>query len=725
MKAFHGPATYEPVHQYNEGASLLDKGDLPVETLAILALREGKRPRPVYQVHRWFARRFGSAFRAILTAARLQPEEDFWQGYYQSVDWSGQQILDPFVGGGTSIVEALRLGATVTGVDIDAVACAVTRLETRLEALPELWPALTRLKAQVGTRLAPYYQTRLENGETRDVLHYFWVQIVSCRRCGHSFEAHPHYQLGYEAEGTFQWAFCPQCHTIKTLPRTEEVLVCERCNLNTLIHRGSVQYGRVICPHCQERERLIDVAARTQSPPKFRLFALEYLDPVDQTSRAVPMKHRHFQPASDYDHQVLRLVEEALAERTMEDGTLSWIPDRRIPTENRSDHRLLSYGYSFYRELFNARQLLHLSYTAEAISQSDDAEREALAIAFSDHLTTNCMLTHYAFGWRRLSPLFSVRAYSHVTRPVEGNPWMDGTGRGTFPNAVRQIQRAKAWLRQPKEALADGGFCSIPKLSGQASNSAKAQARIIQANSRNLDMLRDHEYDLVLTDPPYFDNIAYSELSDFFLPWLQLLRVIPTDSASEIGLSQNLAARKRDTDAMAQFQEALGKSFREIARVLKPEGRCVFTYQHKTALAWFALASAVASAHLYPIQVFPLLGDGNTGLHKHEGNSTWDAVFVLRTCEDMGRFAALPLALSPQELAAARGRYLMWVQRLSKQTVSPFREADQRNFYRACLVAGALRTFHSGYDTRTGKSLHNLLEEELPTVEGENHALPE
>jgi hypothetical protein len=47
----------------------LDAGQLPVEDLAVLASREGRRPRPIYGAHRWFARRFGSAFRALLTAA--------------------------------------------------------------------------------------------------------------------------------------------------------------------------------------------------------------------------------------------------------------------------------------------------------------------------------------------------------------------------------------------------------------------------------------------------------------------------------------------------------------------------------------------------------------------------------------------------------------------------------------------------------------------------------
>ena len=64
------------------------------------------------------------------------------------------------------------------------------------------------------------------------------------------------------------------------------------------------------------------------------------------------------------------------------------------------------------------------------IESFDEPERLALSMAYSNHLTTNCMLTSYAAGWRRLTPLFSVRAFRHVPRPVELNPWMDGSGRG-------------------------------------------------------------------------------------------------------------------------------------------------------------------------------------------------------------------------------------------------------------------------------------------------------
>src|SRR5256885_17039372 len=100
----------QQLHYLERGEqTLLDTAQLPIEELALLAQREGRRPRPIYQVHRWFARRFGSAFRALLTAAALPEGADFWSAYYQGTDWSERTVLDPFVGGGTSIIEAMRL----------------------------------------------------------------------------------------------------------------------------------------------------------------------------------------------------------------------------------------------------------------------------------------------------------------------------------------------------------------------------------------------------------------------------------------------------------------------------------------------------------------------------------------------------------------------------------------------------------------------------------------
>src|SRR5919201_5417512 len=99
--------------------TLLEEGDLPIEELATLALREGQATSPMYRVHRWFARRLGSQFRAMLAALSLSAEDadHFWTCYFGRISIDNAVILDPFVGGGTSVVEASRCNARVIGFD--------------------------------------------------------------------------------------------------------------------------------------------------------------------------------------------------------------------------------------------------------------------------------------------------------------------------------------------------------------------------------------------------------------------------------------------------------------------------------------------------------------------------------------------------------------------------------------------------------------------------------
>jgi adenine-specific DNA methylase len=679
---------------------------LPVEELATLGEREGWRPRPIYQAHRWFARRFGSAFRALLVAAQLPAEGDFWDAYYAGVDYSSKVVLDPFVGGGTSVVEALRLGADVIGVDVDSVACAITRFEARAGRTPDLAPTLDFLEREVGRRVSRYYRTQIPGVGDREVLHYFYVQVVPCRGCGLRVEAHPHFQLAYEAEGQRQWAFCSDCHAVQELPKDETELSCRQCSLRGEIGAGPVQCGLLTCPHCGEQERLIDVAGRTGVPPEWHLFALEALEP-DETSRPVPMSQRHFYPASDADHRLLAAAGRALRSRRRGDNSLPWVPERLIPTEGRSDDRLIDYGYTRYRELFNPRQLLHLSYLAEAINRLEGSVREAMALAFSDHLTTNCMMTNYAFGWRRLAPLFSIRAFRHLSRPVEINPWLSGTGRGTYPNAVRQVQRACAFARCPTDATLEGGFTS-PAAAGDVPGGS---ARIFHADARKLRSIADGSVDLVLTDPPYFDNIAYSELSDFFLPWLQLFSLAPVSRRAEDGLKRNLAARGRDGSSVDVFREALKECFQQIARVLKPDGRLVFTYQHRTSGAWEALATALSCGGFRLVQVFPLLGNSHAGPHVHTGTCAWDAVFV--AVPGPAKQLKPQLHITRSAATAARSHCAAWATRLT--AVESFTPADRLNLERACLVAAALGAFKvsGGGPTR---QLRELLEQATPSA---------
>ena len=78
--------------------------NFPVNELSALARKE--RPdlsRPPLYLHKWWARRFGSVFRSIILATFLPPDEDAWDYQYQHTDFGGKIVLDPFMGGGTTV----------------------------------------------------------------------------------------------------------------------------------------------------------------------------------------------------------------------------------------------------------------------------------------------------------------------------------------------------------------------------------------------------------------------------------------------------------------------------------------------------------------------------------------------------------------------------------------------------------------------------------------------
>ena len=189
--------------------TLLEAGKVPIAEIAELALREGQCTNPIYRVHRWFARRLGSQFRAILAGLSLTPEEAdrFWSVYLGHLSLDGAVVLDPFVGGGTSLVEAERCGARVIGYDIDPVATFITRFELETASYDPSSPEIAALCATVSAQVDPYHRTNIPGVGERVVLHHFWVECRTCNICGTTFEIHPHYQLAHSKEKSSSGCF--------------------------------------------------------------------------------------------------------------------------------------------------------------------------------------------------------------------------------------------------------------------------------------------------------------------------------------------------------------------------------------------------------------------------------------------------------------------------------------------------------------------------------------
>ncbi len=658
--------------------SLLEAGQLPILEFAEFAAREGRRPRPIYTGHKWFARRLGSVFRGLLIGATSPPGACFWDHYYGLADLRDLVVLDPFVGGGTSIVEALRLGATTHAVDVDPVACAVSSFEATVAKLPDLSEALCELQRNVGEGVRRFHVTRGLDGVERTVLHHFWVQVVRCEGCGHSFEAHPNFILG--EEGKHRWVICSRCGDVHRRCVGHLRFRCSTCGARTPVAEGNVTRGKARCPRCHETRRLIEIGRASGTPPAWRLFALEVLEEADG-GRPVPISKRRMVKASESDVALFESAREELRRRMATNP--DFLPQRAPINAVRADSRLLDYGYKDWKELFNARQLLHLSLLSEAIGEYEGTVREGLSIAFSDHLTTNCMMASYASGWRRLTPLFSVRAFRHVQRPVELNPWCDGTGRGTFPNTVRKLVRASRFAVDPKELTVGGGFRQV------APRDPVAPPNVMCGTARDLGFLPDGCVDLVLTDPPYLDNVSYSDLAEFFVPWLELLTVIDDPQARERISLESLIGYRADADSIEAYARGLGSAFVEIERVLKADGLLVFSFRHTAAVAWKALAQGLGRTGLQVASYLPVPGEAGVGLHAHRGTGLWDAVFVMRKAA--GTVPRNDFELRETQVKDVRRCVTDWAKTL-KEASLPFSEADELALFRAGIVAAALGT---------------------------------
>jgi len=167
----------------------------PIVEINRLAVPERNAFKPIYQMHKWFARRASCVFRAILLGAMKPAGTDIMAEFYKDhtadPDTNNVSILDPFMGGGTTIVEALRLGCRVTGIDLNPVAWFIVKTEVEPVDLKELQAAFKRLEERptasgksVKEELLSHYQTECPccgaGREEADIIYTFWVKAAIC-----------------------------------------------------------------------------------------------------------------------------------------------------------------------------------------------------------------------------------------------------------------------------------------------------------------------------------------------------------------------------------------------------------------------------------------------------------------------------------------------------------------------------------------------------------------
>lgn len=660
----------------------------PVLFASRLAEREGNSKKPIYQIHKWWARRLGSVFRSILLAAttghrKRAPEE---LSFYGKNEFSDFVVLDPFVGGGTSVVEAAKCGASVIGVDIDPVACFITAKELGLWDESKLREAFREVEAKVKADALSWYRTTLPGGRNGTLIYAFWVDVVTCPTCRVSYDGHPHYQLFRNKRKRSQTVACAHCGSVADVPLAWKTFACSTCSKRTAIEDGPIGGGKFCCPGCGEKTVLRTLTSTGTKIPQ-RLFAVEVL--VDGTEERV------FKQADDADKA---LFDRALKEWDARKSDDTFVPTELIPAENRDDARPISYGYRSYNELFNARQLLCLSSIAKAISEVEDVQaRELLAVAFSDCLAANNMFCFFAFDYRKLTPLFGLHAYTKVSRPVENNVWGVDFGRGTFSKCFEKLVRGKRYAQDPyeyryckagtPERVATGERISHELVADPAAGTRAGGrfAALLNRSSEDLAPVADRTVDLILTDPPYYNNLPYSELSDFYHVWLRRLKLpgYPGNDRAHTPLAESLYVRnERNVPAEHQrYCDGLAKALGECERVLKDNGLLVFTFHHNEPAAWAALASAVITAGFKVTNAFPVRSEGQSRFHSYEGSLKWDVVFCCRkrtAGDSRGRGAMFDGRAVAPIVRRTRARLTKWSTKLHRNGLD-FSAADAKS----------------------------------------------
>ncbi len=248
-----------------------------IQFVAKLALREKQiqqNYRPIIAVHKWFARRPGTLFRGLLLSEfGGKPVEE---SYYRANGFEGITIADPFMGGGTPLLEANRLGCNVIGTDINPMAAWIVREEIYALDLKAYANMSERLLDHLSREIGHFYKTRcpITGRKDANVKYFLWVKTGVCQKCLEKFDLFPGYVLAENARHTSHVLVCPACGDLNEVDDPHHPGFC-RCSA-ALMKEGPVRRNKCACPHCGH---INSAPFHGEGSPSHRLFAIEYHNP--------------------------------------------------------------------------------------------------------------------------------------------------------------------------------------------------------------------------------------------------------------------------------------------------------------------------------------------------------------------------------------------------------------------------------------------------------------
>ena len=512
-------------------------------------------------------------------------------------------VLDPFAGGGAIPLEAGRLGCQTIANDYNPVAYLILRATCEF---PQRYGKPGRRKVvmeEFGKRVER--ETEVPNVLAHDVEKWAnWILERARERIGHLY---PPGKDGKPVVG-YLWARTAPCSNPSCrgeIPLLRSLLVCNKKDKKVALtmevdkKRKTVRFGVVegkgikatdgtmqnrgntLCPYC---EQVTPVADLRTAGLAGRMGEQMVCVVVEGTGG------KDYRPPEDVDLAGFARPGKIDVER----------PGEGIP-ENQWNVKTWLYGMNTWGALFNPRQLVAMQTFVACLHEAleemtkeieDDEYRKAVGVYLGLWVSRSSMFQSNVGLWKPsgefVAAPFSMQAIPMVWDYPETSLFADASG-----GAGGQLDWVKRFIIHESNNV-------IPAMVTRGDGAAL--------------VIRDNSVDVVVTDPPYFDAIAYGDLSDFFYVWLKrgLGDVIPealvtpltpkADEATALKHRHQGNAEKAET----HFKSKLAAVLAEAHRVLKPDGIISVMFAHQSTMAWAALIQALFDAGLSIDATWPI-----------------------------------------------------------------------------------------------------------------------
>jgi len=669
----------------------------PVKEVSVESVREKNiRHGHISTLHIWWARRPLASSRATNYAALIpapknieewQRERDFiielckWENSNNEqllerarrkiLEANGgvpPKVLDPFGGGGSIPLEALRLGCETYSNDLNPVAVLIQKctLEypqkygkpiSKRQYLAERPKLKSPFEGGFRGMSLDFDDTEMVNPLVEDVKYWGnWVLQEAKKEIGKFYPQEPDGSIpvGYI------WARTVPCQNLACgaeIPLMRQYWLAKKNNKKVALYpfvdhsaeangrsplqfkiigdgyekwpagfvpeNGSVSRAVATCPVCGSMVEAKSTRKLFQDGKSGqRMIAVVTHKPGTSGKK--------YRIATERDVAIFKEAETRLQEKReklLPEWGMDPVPDEPIPPKE--SHRAVGsqlplYDFKVWGDLFNARQKLALITFVDKVRQAQQRIQEAgveaeyakavgsyLALSIGrmvDYYNSLCIWDN---GQERTVHLFGRQSIPMVWDYSELNPLSDTVG-SWESMAFRRIWKVLEFIK----------YDLNPSL-------------ITQTSSTKLKYI-DNSFDAVFTDPPYYDNIPYSYLSDFFYVWLkrslgaaypELFSTPLTPKKNEIVVYANKPGGKEE--ANNYFEKMLKNSFQEIYRILKPGGLATIVYAHKSTEGWETLINSLLDSGLIITGAWPLNTEMETRLVARETAALASSIYIV------------------------------------------------------------------------------------------------